>query len=88
MIGIDLVASPEPSYYEREYNSEDPRIGYISCRDVVEWKETELYEDESLEGYIPLYDMDRSSYGPPDKTRSSHHESDIGEWISELDEIR
>jgi hypothetical protein len=49
IVGIELVASPEPSYYEREYNSENPWIRYISDTDIVEWEYDELYEEEILE---------------------------------------
>ena len=86
-ISIDLIASPEPSYHYGEEYPEHPRIGDTACSDIVEREEDNLRDEKLRERDISLDECDISPDEPPDKTRSTHDEPDIGEGVSKRDKV-
>ena len=86
-ISVDLIASPEPPDHEWEQYTENPGIIERTCSCIVEREEKYFRDKERREGDIFFYESYISPDEPPDETRSTHHESDIGEGVSERNEI-
>lgn len=86
-IRVDLISPPEPSDREGEEYSYDPWIRELTRTDVVDREEEYFEEDESREGYIFLDSSDILAHDPPYESRSTHHETDGREGVSELYEI-
>ncbi len=86
-ICVDLISPPEPPDREGEEYSDDPWIRELTRTDVVDREEEHFEEDESREGYIFLDSSDIFAHDPPYESRSTHHETDGREGVSELYEI-